>query len=263
MGAYFLNIKPLIFKFNSLHRRLIIARSINFTSQTETSIVQKKSSLTNAQPALDDAPPTPTLSTHWELHLSVTPTHGNRTLPTTSRQWKALRTQILLRDKLTCSSCSYLSPYPQPRSVRSPHPQGRSMIVDHKDGDASNNDPSNLRVLCPPCDAIRHCGFAGIWDRLILGKSTMRQVEIVRKTREMFENTGVIPHPKDIDPLLKPAQVSVLELANMMVVTPWKDLPKKYQRLRGFFTEYSTRLFKDTMLVTVNTDTYVYFLHFN
>ena len=135
------------------------------------------------------------------------------------------------------------------------------MIVDHKDGDASNNDPSNLRVLCPPCDAIRHCGFAGICDRLVLGKSTMRQVEIVRKTREMFENTGVIPHPKDIDPSLKPAHVSVLELANMMLKTPWKDLPEEFQRLRGFFTKHGSRLFQDTML-TGKPDAYVWFLHF-
>ena len=136
------------------------------------------------------------------------------------------------------------------------------MIVDHEDGDATNNDPSNLRVYCPPCYGIRHCGLADLRNWLILGESTMKQVEIVRKTREMFENTGVIPHPKDIDPSLKPAHVSVLDLANMMRKIPWKDLPEKFQRLRGFFTEYSSRLFKDTMLVSGKPVAYVLFPSF-
>ena len=136
------------------------------------------------------------------------------------------------------------------------------MIVDHIDGDASNNDPSNLRVLCPPCDAIQHCDFAAMRDRLILGNSNMKQVEIVRKTREMFENTGVIPHPKDIDPSFRAVRLPVLQLANRMMVTPWKDLDEKFQRLKGYFTECSSRLFKDTMLVSGKPDAYVCFLHF-
>ena len=223
------SVRPL---FKSLHRRLIIA------SLHQTSIVQ--------EPAPDE---TPSTTTQWDLHLSVTPTHGNRTLSTKSREWKSLRTKILLRDNRTCSSCGYLSPYPH----------GRWMMVDHINGDASNNDPSNLRVHCPPCDAIRHCGFAGIHGRLIVGESTMKQVEIVRKTREIFENTGVIPHAELIDPLLKPASIDVVELANMMLITPWKDLPKKFKRLRGFFTEHASDLFRDTML-TEKSDTYVCFL---
>ena len=192
-----------------------------------------------AQHAPDETLSTTTsLSTQWKLHLSVTPTHGNRTLSTSSRQWKALRTEILLRDKRTCSSCGYLSPYPQ----------GRSMVIDHKDGNASNNDPSNLRIHCPPCEAIRHCGFAGLRKWITVSESTMEQVEIVRKTREIFENTGVIPHPKRIDPSMKSVDISVLELANMMLKTPWKDLPEEFQRLRGFFTKRSSHLFRDTML---------------
>lgn len=215
----------------------------------EVSIVQ--GDLTDTQPTLDETPSTTTsLSTQWELHLSVTPTHGNRTLPTSSPEWKALRSEILRRDDCTCSSCGYLSPYPH----------GRSMVIDHIDGDASNNDLSNLRVHCPPCEAIRHCGFAGLRKWIVIGESTVEQVEIVRKTREMFESTGVIPHPKRIDPSVKPADISVLELANMMLETPWKDLTEEFQCLRGFFTKNSSRLFRDTML-TGNPDTYVCFLH--
>jgi hypothetical protein len=130
------------------------------------------------------------------------------------------------------------------------------MVIDHIDGDASNNDVSNFRIHCPPCEAVRHCGFAGLRKWIVVGESTMEQVEIVRKTREMFEITGVIPHPKRIDPSVIPADISVLGLANMMLDTPWKDLSEEFQRLRGFFTKQGEGLFRKTML-TGNPDTYV------
>ncbi|EDR08219.1 uncharacterized protein LACBIDRAFT_297648 [Laccaria bicolor S238N-H82] len=190
-------------------------------------------------PAPDEPP-----STHWDLHLSVTRTHGNRTLPTSSPQWKALRAEVLLRDDRTCSACGYVSP----------HPNGRSMVIDHADGDASNNDPTNLRIHCPPCEAVRHCGFAGMRGWLVVGESTMEQVDIVRKTRGMFESTGTVPHPKVVDPSAIPGDVDVLELANMMLETPWEDLPPERRRLRGFFTGHSSNLFQKTML-TGNQDT--------
>jgi len=76
----------------------------------------------------------------------------------------------------------------------------------------------------------------------------MEQVEIVRKTREIFEVTGVIPNPERIDPSLKPVDIDVLELANTMLMTPWKDLPRQYRSLRGFFTQNSWSLFRNTML---------------
>ena len=189
-----------------------------------------------------DEPP----STRWHLHLSVTRTHGNRTLPTKSPQWKALRAEILLRDDRTCSACGYVSP----------HANGRSMVIDHADGDASNNDPTNLRIHCPPCEAVRHCGFAGMRDWLVVGESTMEQVDIVRKTREMFESTGTVPRVRVVDPSAIPGDVDVLELANMMLETPWEDLPAERRRLRGFFTGLSSNLFQKTMLLG-NQDTYV------
>ena len=255
MGAYFLNTsRRQLLLFKPPHRRLICARFINSLSRLagESSSVQRNSSLTNVQRAPAKRPSTTTaLSTPWELHLSVTPCNGNRTFPVSSSQWKALRTKVLLRDKCTCSSCGYVSPYPH----------GRWMAIDHKDGNASNNETSNLRIHCPPCEAIRHCGTSGLQNRLVVGESTMEQVEIVRRTREIFENTGVIPHPSSIDPSVKPADVGVLELASMMRMTAWKDLPERYRRLKGFFSEYSSGLFQDTML-TSKPDTYVCFLQF-
>ena len=256
MGAYLLKINRLSaatsLQVQSLRRRLILVSSLRQLHVPRQSIVQGLGDLTNAQPVSEETPSTTTKpSTQWDLHLSVTSLFWNRTLPTSSREWKAIRKEVLLRDDRTCSSCGYLSPYPN----------GRYMIVDHVDGDGSNNDLSNLRIHCPPCDAIRHCGFSGIHDWITVSESTLKQVEIVRKTREIFESTGVIPDPNHIDPSLKPADISVVELANMMLETPWKDLPEGLQLLRGFFTKRGGGLFQKTML-TGTPDTYVCFLRF-
>ena len=250
MGVYSLKINRLSLAATSLlHRRSKIS-SLRHHVPGRRSIVQED--LSTTQPAPEGTPSiTTTPSTQWNLHLSVTSTNGNRTLSVFSREWKDLRSEILLRDKRTCSSCGYLSP----------HPRGRYMVVDHIDGDASNNDLSNLRVHCPPCDAVRHCGFSGLQDWITVSESTMEQVEVVRKTREIFESTGVIPDPNRIDPSLKPANISVVEFANMMLKSPWKDLPEELQRFRGFFTMRGGGLFRKTML-TGTTDTYVCSLHF-
>jgi HNH endonuclease len=170
------------------------------------------------------------------MHLSVTRTWGNRTLPLKSTAWRKLRAEIIQRDDRTCESCAY----------KSPHPIGRGLVVDHRDGDASNNDPTNLRVHCPPCDAIRHCGLSGLNGWIELAKSDMEQVEIVRKTREIVEQTGDVPPVRDVDPFATPAQMSTVDLANRLLKVDWEDLTEEEKALRGFFTERTGRMFAIT-----------------
>ena len=153
MGAYFGNISRrqlLLFKF--LHRRSICARPINFMSRPADETFPVKRGL--SQLSLAKGPSTS------ELRLSQTSIRGDTSLPVSSSEWRALRTKILLRDKCTCSSCGYVSPCPN----------GRWMTIDHKDRNASNNAASNLRIYCPPCEAIRHCGTSGLQNWLVAGE---------------------------------------------------------------------------------------------
>ena len=49
-----------------------------------------------------------------------------------------LRQQILQRDHYTCQAC-----------------RRYGNEVDHRDGDDSNQDPSNLQCLCKPCHSAK------------------------------------------------------------------------------------------------------------
>ena len=247
MGAYFLKINRLsAASLQSLHRRFIISllpslRQLHVPAQ---SIVQ--GDLTNTA-----ASTTTTPSTQWDLHLSVTSTFGNRTLSTSSSKWKTLRKEVILRDDRTCSSCGYLSPYTN----------GRYMVVDHVDGDASNNDLSNLRVHCPPCDAIRHCGFSGLQEWITVSESTMEKLK-------SFARLGRFLRVKVSFriPIASTRHWNLLTFLSWSSrIWCWSRRGRIYQRSSNVL-EVSLQcvgggLFRKIML-TGTTDTYVCFLHF-
>lgn len=158
-----------------------------------------------------------------ELHLSVTNTWGNRTLATDSPEWKALREKVLTRDASTCRFCRHSSP--------------RWMVVDHINGMADDNRLENLGVNCQMCDRVRHCGLAGIKGLLMLGTSSLPQVEIVKKTREYFKANRRIPKAIMIDPKAKQVtDMTLVDFANMLMEREWEDLPIGMMNYRGFFT---------------------------
>lgn len=173
------------------------------------------------------------------LELSVTRTWGNRTLPVKSQEWRNLRTQIISDKKGICASCGYTSP----------HPRGRGLKIDHKDGNAANNSLDNLRIHCPPCEAIRHCGFAGMNGWVALMHSDMKQVDILRRTRELFEQSGSIPPMQEVDPSATCSSMETTALARKLLTVDREDLTEEERHLKGFFTEDAKELFTVTMLV--------------
>jgi len=158
-----------------------------------------------------------------DLHLSVTNTWGNRTLPVDSPQWKRLREQVLRRDKYTCRFCSFSA--------------NSYMVVDHLNGIASDNRLVNLGVNCQMCDKIRHCGLAGISGLLMLGTSKMPQVEIVRGTRAYVKKHRKLPKAIQITPDARLVQqMEMAEFADILLETEWERLPPRMKSYRGFFT---------------------------
>ncbi|KAG6885098.1 hypothetical protein C0992_005468, partial [Termitomyces sp. T32_za158] len=170
------------------------------------------------------------------IHLDVLRVWNHDALPVSSPEWQEIRADILTRNNNACSSCGY-NPLDSAR-----------LKIHHKDGDASNNDPSNLRVHCPPCTAIRHCGLHGLRGYIILGLSDLDQLEIIQRTREVFATSGTIPRVTELDPRAIRPDMSIGDFAELLLETNWYDLPEKYRKFKGFFTNIADKLFSEEKL---------------
>jgi len=166
-----------------------------------------------------------------QLRLYVTRTWGDRTLPISSAQWRQLRQKIMNRDNWTCRFCG----------IRSE----KYMVCDHIDGNASNNDPTNLGVNCPTCDKIRHCGLAGSTGQLILLWSDLSQVEIVQKTHQFYRINRRVPKPDEVDPKAYPIvhwtkpdeYLHLTDYANLMMEWNMDQLPNDCKtHYKGFLS---------------------------
>lgn len=172
----------------------------------------------------------------FPLHLSQTLISSGRTLPIDSPEWHSLQAKIITRDNRTCAYCAYMSP----------HPEGRGLKIDYQNGDVSDNDKTNLSLSCPPCRAIQRCGFSGMKGWVQLAKSDMEQVEIVRRTRQLFEESGKVPKIREIDPLASLTKRDILDLAAKLRDVGWENLTEEEKGLRGFFTSHAGGMFMVT-----------------
>jgi hypothetical protein len=86
-----------------------------------------------------------------------------------------------------------------------------------------------------------------------LAKSDMDQVEIVRRTRKMFEENGSIPRIREVDPLATRTDMDAVDLANRLMETDREGLTNEEKCLRGFFTGHALEKF----VVTATTVEYV------
>lgn len=107
------------------------------------------------------------------------------------------------------------------------------MINDHINGDATNNNLSNLRVLCPMCDTIRHAGLAGINKFLEVRISNLTQLEIVKKTREFYLQNKRSPLAREIYPYSRITSLLPIDVATLEI----EEIPLEWKKYKGFFTK--------------------------
>jgi hypothetical protein len=84
---------------------------------------------------------------------------------------------------------------------------------------------------------------------VVLARSDMSQVEIIRRTRELFEESGSIPKVHEVDASATRVEMETIEMANKLMEVDWEDLTEEEKALKGFFTRYAENLFAVTIAV--------------
>jgi len=109
-----------------------------------------------------------------ELRLSVAPSQTWRSKigeNIARGTWQRIRKKILVRDNYSCYHCEYKAE--------------KYQIVHHIDGNPQNNHDLNLRVVCPDCNKIVHCGLASTYGYIAMYLSPdYTQLEVILRTRE-------------------------------------------------------------------------------
>jgi hypothetical protein len=84
-----------------------------------------------------------------------------------------------------------------------------------------------------------------------LAQSSMEQVEVVRRTREVFGRSGRVPRV-DVDPSARPVKLGILNFANRLLkVVWWEDLTEEERAVRGFYSKFATTMANECVLTKI------------
>jgi hypothetical protein len=134
-------------------------------------------------------------------------------------------TKTTIRDSRACKSC-YFSPHPRASSA--------NQLSLKESG-------FGAKYLCPPCEAARQ----GRERWIQRGTSTMKQVDIIRKTRDIFQESGRVPQIHEIDPLATADAGTPTELEEELDFGRIKgmDSADDNMKFRAFFAHDASELF--------------------
>ncbi|PFH50341.1 hypothetical protein AMATHDRAFT_47994 [Amanita thiersii Skay4041] len=193
--------------------------------------------------------------------------HARRPAGVSLSEWRRYCHQVFHRDSYVCSTCGYQFAQLVMGKVQidcgivsSGSSNSNSPTnVDFRSDDSEESismqllsevdlDPSKAHVYCPPCASIQTLqgysrpGFPG-W--LMLARSDMDQAEIVRITRRLNEQTGIIPHIREVDPLATVVRIGDAGLVEWLRdKDQWSDSDEEtIIGVKGFFTQAASKLF--------------------
>jgi hypothetical protein len=80
--------------------------------------------------------------------------------------FSAVRRSVIATAGCRCTACTFTS-VPDEKAPATSYEASGFLEVHHEDDDHTNNQPGNLKVQCPFCHEVHHCGNAGHLDRVI------------------------------------------------------------------------------------------------
>lgn len=134
--------------------------------------------------------------------------------------WRKLRDQTLKNRKNTCRYCG--------------GKYTKYMICFHLDENPKNNDKDNMDISCRLCYIATHINYGHIKDLLVC-YSSLSQTEILRKTINFIVDNDYVPEPSDLDPNVKKAPISLMELCSVLIENK-NILPNELKDYKLFFT---------------------------
>lgn len=139
-----------------------------------------------------------------------------------STRWRNLRKITLDRLKYICRYCgAYYQKY--------------MIAISLANDDDHKFSLGNIEICCRACYLITHINY-GFNDEMILCRSKLSQLDIVKKTIDYVILNRNIPDIKMIDSNAQKSPITLLELSYILSIHDFKNIPKSFRDLKIFFT---------------------------